>query len=709
MTDPTTNDAVPAAEPGAAAPAEGVAGADAPPGQVKVANERPRYGPKTPQRGPMGGPMGGGTGEKAVRFFPSLKRLVGHLAPQRLRLTVVIAVGIVGVALNVLVPKLLGFATDVIFSGLMGKALPAGVSKDQLVAALRTAAAGGAGAEQVRQQLAAAGLPTDADQLTSLADMLARMDVVPGQGIDVARLGAWLALALVLYLTAALLMWANGWILNGVVQRTVYELRRQVAAKLDVLPLSYFDKQPRGELLSRMTNDIDNVSQSLQQTLSQLLTSVLTLIGVLVMMLTVSPLLTGITVVSIPVVFVVVGVIGSRSQKRFAAMWKATGELNSAIEEAYTGHALVKVFGRQREVGADFAQRNTRLFESAFGAQFLSGIMMPLMFFIGNLTYVLVAVVGGLRVASGQMNLGDVQAFIQYSRMFSQPLGQVASMANLLQSGVASAERVFEVLDAEERTPDADGTLPEPVEGRIAFEHVDFSYDPDKPLITDLNLVAEPGRTVAIVGPTGAGKTTLVNLLMRFYEIQGGRITLDGVDITTVPRAALRANVGMVLQDTWLFHGTIRDNIAYGRPDATEDEIRAAAKATYVDRFVRSLPDGYDTVIDEEGSNISAGEKQLVTIARAFLADPTILILDEATSSVDTRTEVLVQRAMAALRRDRTSFVIAHRLSTIRDADVILVMEQGSIVEQGTHAELLEQKGRYHHLYQSQFAAPADD
>ena len=445
------------------------------------------------------------------------------------------------------------------------------------------------------------------------------------------------------------------------------------------------------------------------QTMSQLLTSVLTLVGVLIMMLTVSLPLTVIALVSIPVSMAVVAVIGSRSQKRFAAMWKSTGELNATIEEAYTGHSLVKVFGRQREVGTEFAQRNERMYDAAFGAQFLSGIIMPVMFFIGNLSYVLVAVVGGLRVASGQMNLGDVQAFIQYSRMFTQPLTQVASMANLLQSGIASAERVFEVLDAAERTPDAQGSLPTPTAGRVAFENVDFSYSADKPLITGMNLVAEPGRTVAIVGPTGAGKTTLVNLLMRFYELDGGRITLDGVDITSVPRADLRSSVGMVLQDTWLFHGTIHDNIAYGRPGASEDEIMAAAKATYVDRFVHSLPDGYDTVIDEEGSNVSAGEKQLITIARAFLADPQILVLDEATSSVDTRTEVLVQRAMAALRRDRTSFVIAHRLSTIRDADVILVMEQGRIVEQGNHHDLLVRQGHYYDLYQSQFAAAIEE
>ena len=680
-------------------------------GTVVKANERPKFGPQRRGGGPMGhGPMGGASGEKAVNFVPSLKRLASHLAPEKWLLILVIAMGAAGVALNVYVPKLLGYATDVIFGGMLGKNLPASMTKQQLVDMLRLAASGGPGADQVKQMLQQAGMPTDPDQLTKMADMIAKMtDLIPGQGINFDTLGMWLALAVGMYIVGSLLMFANGWILNGVVQRTVYDLRRQVSAKLDRLPLSYFDKQPRGELLSRMTNDIDNVSQSMTQTMSQLLTASLTVIGVLIMMLTVSPILTIIAVLSIPVSVGVVAVIGSRSQKRFAAMWKSTGELNSTIEEAYTGHSLVKVFGRQREVGAEFAKRNGELYNASFGAQFLSGIIMPVMFFVGNLSYVLVAVVGGLRVASGQMNLGDVQAFIQYSRMFTQPLTQVASMANLLQSGVASAERVFEVLDAEERTPDATGTIPTPVKGRVEFEHVDFSYEVDKPLITDMNLVAEPGRTVAIVGPTGAGKTTLVNLLMRFYEIDGGRITLDGVDITSIPRATLRGTVGMVLQDTWLFHGTIWDNIAYGRPDASKEDILAAAKATYVDRFVHSLPEGYETVIDEEGSNVSAGEKQLITIARAFLADPTILILDEATSSVDTRTEVLVQRAMAALRSQRTSFVIAHRLSTIRDADVILVMEQGRIVEQGNHHDLLARKGAYYDLYQSQFAAAIEE
>ena len=647
-----------------------------------------------PARRPGGGPMAhmgmGMPTAKPLDFRGSLKRLLGELRPERGRLATVVVLTIGSVAGTVFGPKVLGWATDVIFRGVVGNMLvsrgvPAGVTTDQVVQGLR-----------------------DQGQ-TEFADMLAGMDgVVPGVGIDFGDLTRVLMIALALYLGAWLLGYLQGLVTTGIVQRTVFRLRERVEAKLGRVPLSYVDGQPRGELLSRVTNDIDNIAQTMQQTLSQLISSVLTIVGVLVMMFWISWQLALICLVVLPVSGVVTAMIAKRSQPQFTAQWQRTGTLNAHVEEMYTGHALVKVFGRQQAASDTFHAENDALYEATFKASFISGLIHPAMMFIGNLNYVVIAVVGALRVASGSISLGDVQAFIQYSRQFTQPIMQVASMMNLLQSGLASAERVFELLDAPEQSPEpADGPRPDVVRGRVAFENVAFSYSPDAPLIEDLSLVAEPGQTVAIVGPTGAGKTTLVNLLMRFYELNGGRITLDGVDVAQMDREELRRNVGMVLQDTWLFGGTIRDNIAYGRIGAGEDEVVQAAHVTHVDRFVRTLPDGYDTVIDEEASNVSAGEKQLLTIARAFLADPPILVLDEATSSVDTRTEVLVQHAMAELRKGRTSFVIAHRLSTIRDADVILVMEAGAIVEQGSHAELIEAGGAYARLYASQFAAAA--
>ncbi|MDR7085114.1 ATP-binding cassette subfamily B protein [Arthrobacter ginsengisoli] len=647
---------------------------------------------QTPMRipRPAGGPGRGGPfagmnipAEKAMNFGPSARRLLGELRPERLWLVLVLMLAVVSVTFSVIGPRLLGEGTNLIFAGVVSKQLPAGMSEEQVIAQLRAA-----GEDQQ-------------------ADMLSAMTLTPGTGIDFAALATVLLWALVLYVLASAFGWMQAYILNGVVQRTVFRLRERIEAKINRLPLRYFDTVQRGELLSRVTNDVDNISQSLQQSISQAVTSLLTVVGVLVMMLLLSPTLAIIALVTIPLTLVTTAVIAKRSQKLFVAQWRHTGELNGQIEETYTGHALVKVFGRQREVEERFRQKNVELYQASFGAQFISGLIMPAMTFIGNLVYVGIAVVGGLQVASGAMQLGDVQAFIQYSRQFTQPLAQLGSMANLLQSGVASAERVFELLDTDEQSADpVPGEAPDGGRGRLVFENVSFSYSPDKPLIADLSLVAEPGQTVAIVGPTGAGKTTLVNLMMRFYELDAGRITLDGVDVTAMTRDGLRSRMGMVLQDTWLFGGTIRDNIAYGRPGASEDEILEAARATYVDRFVRSLPEGYDTVLEDEGGNVSAGEKQLLTIARAFLARPSVLILDEATSSVDTRTEVLVQKAMSALRSDRTSFVIAHRLSTIRDADLILVMEAGKIVEQGNHAELLAAGGAYAALYAAQFAAP---
>jgi ATP-binding cassette subfamily B protein len=584
--------------------------------------------------------------EKSSNFAATVKRLGDILGEERIRLWIIGLLTLLSVTIVVIGPRLLGNATDIIVDGLRSDA-----------------------------------------------------------GIDFDRLHSLLRFLVVLYAASFALAYGQAYMLAGVVQRSMYRLRESVETKLNRLPLSYVDRQSRGDLLSRVTNDIDNLAQSLQQTVSQILTSLLTLIGVAVMMFLTSPLLAIVALVTVPASIMLIKAIGGRAGPRFVQQWRHTGAVNGQAEEVFTGHAIVKSFGRHRDVEKRFAEDNDNLYEASFAAQFMSSLIQPAMTFVGNIQYVLIAVVGGLRISAGAISIGDMQAMIQYARSFSEPLTRMASMATTFQSGIASLERVLELLDADEQSVEQAPTLePPPVIGRVVFDDVHFSYVPDKPLIEGLDLTVEPGQTIAIVGPTGAGKTTLVNLIMRFYDLDSGTISLDGRDIASFPREELRSRIGMVLQDTWLFGGTIRENLAYGNPDATDDEILDAARVTYVDRYVESLPDGYDTMINEEGDNISVGEKQLLTIARAFLANPSILILDEATSSVDTRTEVLIQEAMHALRQDRTSFVIAHRLSTIRGADVILVMEDGRIVEQGSHHDLLLQHGAYARLHDAQFA-----
>ncbi|ORB67564.1 ABC transporter ATP-binding protein [Mycolicibacterium tusciae] len=617
--------------------------------------------------------------ERSRDFKGSAIRLVKQLTPQRALAITVVLLGVGGIAIGVVGPRILGHATDLLFNGVIGRQLPAGLTKEQAIEAAR------------------------ARGDNTFADLLSGMNVVPGQGVDFAAVGRTLLLALCLYLVAALLVWVQARMLNVVVQRTMVTLRSDVEDKLHRMPLSYFDSRQRGEVLSRVTNDVDNIQTSLSMTINSLLTSVLTVIAVLVMMLTISPLLTLLTVITVPLSLWATRVIARRSQRLFVAQWANTGRLNAHIEETYSGFTIVKTFGHRAQAQQQFGEFNDDVYQTSSEAQFFSGLVSPATVFIGNISYVAVAVVGGIQVATGQITLGSIQAFIQYVRQFNQPLTQVAGMYNTLQSGVASAERVFELLDTEEESPERAAMPPSPAgrPGRVEFRNVDFSYREDTPVIEDLSLTAEPGTTVAIVGPTGAGKTTLVNLLMRFYEVDSGQILLDGVDIATVSRQSLRSRIGMVLQDTWLFSGTIYDNIAYGRPDAEEDEVIAAAKAAYVDRFVHHLPDGYQTWVRGDGGNISAGEKQLITIARATLSGPQLLVLDEATSSVDTRTELLIQQAMAELRRDRTSFIIAHRLSTIRDADAIVVLEAGRIVEQGNHAQLMAKRGAYWSMTQA--------
>ena len=624
---------------------------------------------------------GGAPARKPRSFWPSVHRLGGLMMDFKAGLAVVLVFITGSVLLSVLAPMLLGQATNVVFAGVLSRDLPQDATQQEVVDGLR------------------------ADGRDSLADVFSTMTLDPGSGVDFGRLGQLIMLVLVMYLVASVLQWAQGRILNTISVRIIRDLRAQVEDKLHRIPLSYFDTRRRGDVMSRVTNDVDNVQTALQQTFSSLLENIMRVLGILIMMFVLSWQLALVALIALPLSAAAAGIVGSRAQKHFGKQWAATGALNGQIEEDFTGHQLVTVFGREDDMARDFDRRNDDLYRSALSAQFVSGTIMPIMQFVSWLSYVGIAVVGGMRVVSGSMTLGAATAFIQYSREFNQPLSQVASMATQIQSGVASAERVFELLDAPEQEPEsAPAQMPERIEGRVQFEHVDFSYQPDEPLIEDLSFTAEPGRTVAIVGPTGAGKTTLVNLVMRFYEIDSGRITLDGTDLREMTRAQLRSQVGMVLQDAWLFTGTIRDNIRYGRLEATDEEVEEAARATSVDRFVRSLPDGYETVLDNDGGSISAGERQLITIARAFLAAPALLILDEATSSVDTRTEVAVQKAMAALRRGRTSFVIAHRLSTIRDADTILVMSGGRIIEQGSHDELMSRPGAYRALYESQFS-----
>ncbi len=673
-------------------PVEGGAGG-APLRRDKASQPAPGAAPPQPPRG-AGGPGPGGPGAhalvtptaKAKDLRGSLRRLAGQLRPERILLITVVLLAVVSVAFAVVGPKILGTATNIIFEGVVSKQIPAGVTKDQAVAGLRAK-----GQDRV-------------------ADMISGMTLNPGHGIDFDALGRTLLLLVGVYALSALFAWLQAYLMAGVAQRTIYRLRRQADEKLARLPLKYFDDHPRGDVLSRMTNDIDNISQSLQQSLTQIITSTLTIIGVLIMMLSISWLLALISVLVVPVSVVVTMIIAKRSQKQFAAQWQTTGDLNGHVEEMFTGHNVVKVFGRQQAAIDTFDEQNEKLYRASFKAQFISGIIMPVMNFVMSLNYVAIAVIGGVMVASGRMSLGDVTAFIQYSRQFTMPITQVASIMNVLQSTAASSERVFELLDESEEEPDAaECVLFEHTRGHIELDNVSFRYVPDTPLITDLTLDVEPGETVAIVGPTGAGKTTLVNLLLRFYDIDQGRILVDGVESRDISRSDLRRLFGMVLQDTWLFSGTIRENVAYGREGATEEEIRAAAKAARVDHFVRALPDGYDTVLDDDATNVSQGERQLLTIARALLADPDILILDEATSSVDTRTEVLIQEAMAELMKERTSFVIAHRLSTIRGADTILVMDKGAIIEQGSHEELMAARGFYYDLYASQFEEALDE
>lgn len=632
--------------------------------------------------GPMRG--AGVPVQKSKDLRGTTRRLFSLLGPERFKLALALALGVFSVGFMVSGPQILGNATNVLFDGIVGKALPAGTTKAQAIQLLR------------------------AHGHHQLASMVSGMNLVPGVGVNITEMGKVLGFAALVYVIGAVFNYLQGFTMAGLTQRLMSQMRRDVERKMSRLPLRYFDSHSHGDVLSRVTNDIDNLTTTIQQGLSQLMTSILTIVGVMGMMFWISPLLALVSIITIPLALVVTMLIAKRSQRHFAAQWRQTGSLNGLVEETHTGHELVQVFGRSGATVTEFKRQNALLYRASFKAQFLSGIIQPSMQFISNINYVTIAVLGGYRVASGLLSLGAVTAFIQYSRQFTMPITQIASQMNMLQSGVASAERVFEFLDADEESPDVLSTTSwsdvGTRAGAVTLDKVSFRYDVNEPLIEDFSLVVAPGETVAIVGPTGAGKTTVVNLLVRFYEIDAGRILLNGVDYRDLTRDQVRGAFGMVLQDTWMFSGSIRDNIRYGRPEASDEEVVAAAEAAHVDSFVRTLPEGYATILDEDASNLSSGQKQLLTIARAFLADQNILILDEATSNVDTRTEVLIQEAMTRLREGRTSFVIAHRLSTIRDADTIIVMEHGRIMEQGSHDALMIAKGAYFALYSSQFS-----
>lgn len=632
-----------------------------------------------------GGPRGrmGRPPSKAKDFKGTLRRLTRMLADHKFMLGAITLLSAISVALSVVAPRLLGNATNIVFSGFISSRMPAGMSKQEVISML------------------------NAQGETKVADMLGPMHITPGVGIDFSSLARTLLAVLAIYVGSAFLGWASAQMARIVVQRTGWQLRQSIQEKIDKLPLSYLDKHSRGDILSRVTNDVDNVTQTLQQTLTQFLASILMIIGIAGMMLSMSWVLTLIALIVIPLGAVLAAVLMKRAQPQFRKQWTATGEVSGIVEETITGHDVVSLFNLQKRYDKQFQENNEELYKASFKAQFISNLVNPLMAFVSNLSYVVVAVGGAIFVTSGVLTIGEVQAFIQYSRQFTQPVGTLASIANLAQSGLASAERVFDFLDAPEMGPDRGDAVPKP-QGKVEFRNVRFGYDPEKPVIHDLSLTVEPGQMVAIIGPTGAGKTTLVNLLMRFYEVDSGQILLDGVDIRDINKDVLRSRVGMVPQDTWLFDGTIEQNIAFGKRGATLEEVEKAAEETSVDRLIRQLPDGYDTAVSDDGDTLSVGERQLMTIARAFIADPEMLILDEATSSVDTRTEMLVQEAMEKLRKERTAFVIAHRLSTIHDADRILVMENGDVVEQGTHTELLAEKGAYYRLYEAQFAGPTE-